>query len=191
MAKQARANELIAEGDGYTFIADPRSPDLRHTSKRRRHLCHCVCVCTVVTSNIPLNFVIPGGKFGLPNSGIGLFCADTGTLTEILGFLSDWFKTVFMVDSENVRVEFPPEIRIVAFLLAHAIFRPNAHLPPTAPAGMNHAPPPENYIISNKSSKPESLQIAFAKFRIRGDFLGQVKDESPKIQYLTQANLGR
>jgi hypothetical protein len=39
--KQARANELIAEGDGYTFIAAPRSPDLRHTSKRRRHLCYC------------------------------------------------------------------------------------------------------------------------------------------------------
>jgi hypothetical protein len=36
-----RANELIAEGDGYTFIAAPRSPDLRHTSKRRRHLCYC------------------------------------------------------------------------------------------------------------------------------------------------------
>ena len=29
--KQARANELIAKGDGYTFIAAPRSPDLRHT----------------------------------------------------------------------------------------------------------------------------------------------------------------
>ena len=42
--KQARANELIAEGDGYTFIAAPRSPDLRHTEKRRRHLCYCgVC----------------------------------------------------------------------------------------------------------------------------------------------------
>ncbi len=41
VAKQARANELIAEGDGYTFIAAPRSPDLRHTSKRRRHLCYC------------------------------------------------------------------------------------------------------------------------------------------------------
>ena len=39
--KQARAIELIAEGDGYTFIAAPRSPDLRHTSKRRRHLCFC------------------------------------------------------------------------------------------------------------------------------------------------------
>jgi hypothetical protein len=41
VAKQARANELITEGDGYTFIADPRSPDLRHTSKRGRHLCYC------------------------------------------------------------------------------------------------------------------------------------------------------
>jgi hypothetical protein len=41
VAKQARANELIAEGDGYSFIAAPRSPDLRHTSKRRRHLCYC------------------------------------------------------------------------------------------------------------------------------------------------------
>jgi hypothetical protein len=41
VAKQARANELIAEGDGYTFIAAQRSPDLRHTSKRRRHLCYC------------------------------------------------------------------------------------------------------------------------------------------------------
>ena len=39
--KQARANELIAKGDGYTFIAAPRSPDLRHTEKRRRHLCYC------------------------------------------------------------------------------------------------------------------------------------------------------
>jgi hypothetical protein len=42
VAKQARANELITEGDGYTFIAAPRSPDLRHTSKRRRHLCYVV-----------------------------------------------------------------------------------------------------------------------------------------------------
>jgi hypothetical protein len=41
VAKQARANELIAEGDGYTFIATLRSPDLRDTSKRRRHLCYC------------------------------------------------------------------------------------------------------------------------------------------------------
>lgn len=31
--KQARANELIAKGDGYTFIAAPRSPDLRHTEQ--------------------------------------------------------------------------------------------------------------------------------------------------------------
>ena len=36
---QARANELIAKGDGYIFVAAPRSPDLRHTEKRRRHLC--------------------------------------------------------------------------------------------------------------------------------------------------------
>ena len=37
--KQARANELIAKGDGYTYIAAPRSPDLRHTEKRRRLQC--------------------------------------------------------------------------------------------------------------------------------------------------------
>ena len=124
----------------YFYSRSAISRSAAHLETEETPLSLCVCVCTVVTSNIPLNFVIPGGKFGLPNSGIGLFCADTGTLTEILGFLSDWFKTVFMVDSENVRVEFPPEIRIVAFLLAHAIFCPNAHLPPTAPAGMNHAP---------------------------------------------------
>ena len=107
----------------YFYSRSAISRSAAHLETEETPLSLCVCVCTVVTSNIPLNFVIPGGKFGLPNSGIGLFCADTGTLTEILGFLSDWFKTVFMVDSENVRVEFPPEIRIVAFLLAHAIFR--------------------------------------------------------------------
>ncbi len=46
--KQARANELIAKGDGYTFTATPRSPDLRHTEKRQRHLCYCVCVPFII-----------------------------------------------------------------------------------------------------------------------------------------------
>jgi hypothetical protein len=43
VAKQARASELIAKGDGYTFIAAVcaalRSPDLRHTEKRTTPVC--------------------------------------------------------------------------------------------------------------------------------------------------------
>ena len=41
LLEQARANELIGKGDGYTLIAAQRSPDLRHTEKQRRHLCYC------------------------------------------------------------------------------------------------------------------------------------------------------
>jgi hypothetical protein len=32
---------VIAREEGYTFIAAPRSPDLRHRGKSTRHLCYC------------------------------------------------------------------------------------------------------------------------------------------------------
>ena len=44
VAASERRQGWSREGDGYAFIAAPRSPDLRHEKKRRkirRHLCYC------------------------------------------------------------------------------------------------------------------------------------------------------
>ena len=104
--KQARANELIAKGDGYTFIAAPRSPDLRHTEKRRRHLCYCVCVCSVYYQP---NSSRRGGPLSRPPAGCAL-CGSVGNpfdrvwLPTTTGHLQPVFSCVDSRGTHPLRV---------------------------------------------------------------------------------------